>query len=261
MAPRSAITIAATAGLAAAAHAQVDRQVQIRSVDFGTGVIELFNFAATDVDLSGWRFCSHDFNEARRYSGSGGLNGVTIEAGTSVFIHFDDDAPAGDPDRLDRASLGGAFAGPLDQDAYALEIFTPGPDGVVSFGSTTDIVDHVQWNLAGGDVGSAQTRSAQAVTAGLWTAASDFVITTDDSERIDLIDDTGAELHGPADYDVAEGVCRADFDGDGELTIFDFLGFQNAFDAGDLAADFDGDGALTIFDFLAFQNEFDAGCP
>ncbi len=54
--------------------------------------------------------------------------------------------------------------------------------------------------------------------------------------------------------------CRADIDGDGELTIFDFLGYQNLFDAGDLAADFDGDGELTIFDFLAFQNEFDAGC-
>ena len=54
--------------------------------------------------------------------------------------------------------------------------------------------------------------------------------------------------------------CRVDLDGDGELTIFDFLAYQNAFDAGDLAADFDGDGTLTIFDFLAFQNEFDAGC-
>ncbi|MFI4916381.1 MAG: GC-type dockerin domain-anchored protein [Phycisphaerales bacterium JB060] len=65
----------------------------------------------------------------------------------------------------------------------------------------------------------------------------------------------GAAWLGPL-----ESPCRADFDGDGELTIFDFLAFQNAFDAGDLAADFDGDGALTIFDFLAFQNEFDAGC-
>ena len=54
--------------------------------------------------------------------------------------------------------------------------------------------------------------------------------------------------------------CRADFDEDGQLSIFDFLAFQNAFDAGDLAADFDGDGVLTLFDFLAFQNEFDAGC-
>ena len=58
-----------------------------------------------------------------------------------------------------------------------------------------------------------------------------------------------------------ETACRADIDGDGVLTIFDFLAFQNLFDAGDLRADFDGDGVLTLFDFLAFQNEFDAGCP
>jgi len=49
--------------------------------------------------------------------------------------------------------------------------------------------------------------------------------------------------------------------GGGQLTIFDFLIFQNLFAAGDPAADLDGDGALTIFDFLAFQNAFDLGCP
>ncbi|MEQ8845890.1 MAG: GC-type dockerin domain-anchored protein [Phycisphaerales bacterium] len=61
--------------------------------------------------------------------------------------------------------------------------------------------------------------------------------------------------------DLTDGACPADLDGDGEPTIFDFLAFQNLFDAGDPIADFDGDGELTIFDFLAFQNEFDAGCP
>ena len=55
--------------------------------------------------------------------------------------------------------------------------------------------------------------------------------------------------------------CRVDLDGDGELTLFDFLTFSNLFDAGDPLADFDGDGALTLFDFLTFSNEFDAGCP
>ncbi|MEQ8316812.1 MAG: GC-type dockerin domain-anchored protein [Phycisphaerales bacterium] len=54
--------------------------------------------------------------------------------------------------------------------------------------------------------------------------------------------------------------CRVDLDGDGELTLFDFLTFSNLFDAGDLTADFDGDGVLTLFDFLTFSNEFDAGC-
>lgn len=57
------------------------------------------------------------------------------------------------------------------------------------------------------------------------------------------------------------GGCRADLDGDGELTFFDFLEFQSLFAAGDLRADFNGDGALDFFDFLAFQNEFAAGCP
>jgi hypothetical protein len=60
----------------------------------------------------------------------------------------------------------------------------------------------------------------------------------------------------PCDF----GDCRADFDGDGSLTIFDFLAFQNAFDSGSRCADFDSDGSLTIFDFLRFQNEFAAGC-
>ncbi|UYV12709.1 MAG: FG-GAP-like repeat-containing protein [Phycisphaera sp.] len=55
--------------------------------------------------------------------------------------------------------------------------------------------------------------------------------------------------------------CRADFDGDGSLTIFDFLAFQTAFAMGNPRADIDGDGSLTIFDFLAFQNLFVAGCP
>jgi len=55
-------------------------------------------------------------------------------------------------------------------------------------------------------------------------------------------------------------LCAPDLDADGQLTIFDFLTFQNLFDAGDAQADFDGDCELTIFDFLAFQTAFDAGC-
>ncbi|UYV12534.1 MAG: hypothetical protein NCW75_14715 [Phycisphaera sp.] len=65
----------------------------------------------------------------------------------------------------------------------------------------------------------------------------------------------GTAMAGP------DATCRADLDGDGELTVFDFLEFQNLFSAGDLAADFDGDGALTVFDFLEFQNDFVRGCP
>jgi len=55
--------------------------------------------------------------------------------------------------------------------------------------------------------------------------------------------------------------CFADQDGNGSLDIFDFLAFQNNFDAGDLAADCDGNGELELWDFLCFQNSFSAGCP
>ena len=60
---------------------------------------------------------------------------------------------------------------------------------------------------------------------------------------------------------LGDGRCYPDCDGDGELTFFDFLCFQNLFAAGDPGADCDGDGSLTFFDFLCFQNEFAAGCP
>jgi len=57
--------------------------------------------------------------------------------------------------------------------------------------------------------------------------------------------------------DLAAYGPRADLTGDGALDIFDFLAFQNLFDAGDLRADFDFSQTLDIFDFLAFQNAFD----
>ena len=77
--------------------------------------------------------------------------------------------------------------------------------------------------------------------------------------------DAGVSASGP--YTFTGGfmagfvrTCRVDLDGDGLLTVFDFLAFQNEFAVGSLVADFDGDGQLTIFDFLAFQNAFAVGC-
>ena len=80
-------------------------------------------------------------------------------------------------------------------------------------------------------------------------------------DRIEIDSGGGAGWLFSVDNILFEGQpCYADFDGDGSLTIFDFLGFQNAFDAGDAAADCDEDGSLTLFDFLCFQNLFDLGC-
>lgn len=58
----------------------------------------------------------------------------------------------------------------------------------------------------------------------------------------------------------AGGSCAADCDGDGTLSLFDFLCFVNVFNAGDAYADCDGNGRLDLFDFLCFQDAFAAGC-
>jgi len=168
--------------------------------------------------------------------------GVVFEATT-----FEDNMAAdGGAVFIDVGSTGITFAG--DPDARRFTVFT---DNVATRGQ--DVFNGQPFDAGGsGDVDASNV---------CWGTLDQFEV----QQRIwDFFDDDalGFIVANPlADCDAAPP-CRADIDGDGELTIFDFLGFQNAFDAGDLSvADFDGDGTLTIFDFLAFQNDFDLGCP
>jgi len=52
--------------------------------------------------------------------------------------------------------------------------------------------------------------------------------------------------------------CAADCNGDGELSILDFICFQAEFEAGN--GDFNEDGDANILDFIAFQAAFEKGC-
>ncbi|MEO1278801.1 MAG: GC-type dockerin domain-anchored protein, partial [Planctomycetota bacterium] len=61
-------------------------------------------------------------------------------------------------------------------------------------------------------------------------------------------------------FDLGCDACPTDLDGDGALTLFDYLAFFKAFDAADPIADLDGDGEFTLLDFVAFRDAFDAGC-
>ena len=64
----------------------------------------------------------------------------------------------------------------------------------------------------------------------------------------------------PVQAPSAGAVCAADFNGDGELSILDFVALQNAFSAGDPSADINGDGTLNILDFVTYQQLFVKGC-
>ena len=253
------------AGLAVVAWpaSGADRDVQIRSIDFETGVVELFNFGDVDENLSGWRFCTHDNDQFRQYSGSSGLNGVVIESRTSLFIHFNNDGPSGSDD-IDRAELGGFFATPLDSDAYGMGLYING-----DFGSGFAIADHLQWSIDGQDNSNADERSDEAEKGGAWTDQNQWIATTPDSLRILLADKTGRELHGPDDYIVVEpGGCRrdpewlcdGDTDGDGQINPVDSGLVQAAFgstDEADLCQyDLDCDGQINPVDSGIVQSLF-----
>lgn len=197
--PRLTVALAVVIATASSAAAQTNRSIQIRSVDFDRGLIEVFNFGSADADLTGWRFCSFDQNDSFQYTAAGGLSGVTIEAATSFYVHFNNDAPVGDPDRINRSALGN-FATPLSPAAFGLSFYDPPAGGGIMFGNSSLISDYVQWSVGGAANSNAAFRAGQAVGQGLWTSGSEFVATTPGTGRIDLTDGDGVLLHGSADF-------------------------------------------------------------
>ena len=200
------------------------------------GVIEIFNFSAQDIDLSGWRFCSHDFDQQRRYTAPAGLSGVVIESRTSVRIYLNNDAPAGNADAINGSQLVN-FAGPLGAGPFGIQLFFPDTNGSVSFSNSLLIADHLQFSPSGVDAGLAETRTGQAVGQGLWTAAGEFVVTSERTSRIELNDLSGGSSHGPDSYDALErAACSvADIDRNGGIDVFDLIAFLQAFDPSDPA--------------------------
>ncbi len=183
---------------------------------------------------------------------------------TSVSAWFmnNDGVPLDRPVRLSvqtDEAVGDAFI-PSGEELEVMDLFItaigwdPQFDTATASGDTVLNAGQAYWIVAESDYGASENP--------VWnwaTGVSGYTSTT----RFDTGEwqpgGTGATVGVVIEGDTVT-TCRADLDGDGSLTIFDFLAYQNLFDAGDLAADFDGDGDLTIFDFLAFQNEFDAGC-
>lgn len=231
------------------------RDVQFKSIDFENAVIELHNFGDTAEPFTNWRFCSHDEGQAFRYSSPGALNFLTLDAGESVFFHFNNDAPNGATDAFNIAGLGN-FAGPLDQNAYAISLYVNS-----GFSSPPAMVDHLQWSIEGADDESADARSVTAQQAGLWTSDSDWIPTTADSRGLELLvdglGDPPAGVHGPASYRVIGPplITPADFDLDGDVDGDDLDTLISAYGSnanGDIDFDNDTDGT----DFLLLQRDY-----
>ncbi len=281
-----------SAGIFAPVGLADNRDVQFRGINLDTGVVEVFNYGVDAIDLTGWRFCSHDDNQRRRYSSADGLDGMTLEAGASIFVHFNNDAP-NEPGHFDRFGLGD-FATPLGPGVFAMGLYFPTKDGFVIFGDGDFIADHLQWSIDGQDNDIADERSDEAVTGGVWIGESAWIVTDKSTGYIRLNDFTGGILHGPDDYaaldempdcnnngvddfidvifggsrddnendipDECEG-CDADLDGDGDADADDFFDYLDAFAGGNLPiCDIDQDGDCDADDFFGYLDLFAQGC-
>ncbi len=261
-----ACTTLAVCGLATTASAQIrlSQSVDETTVSAGSGVAcaagtGVFQTTADNRWSRSFSLTEFDvFEDFTVHTVEFGIETLRLPSGTvegdvTVYLY---QVPAGSP-----PIVGGELVGVvnLTLDPVDLEVFIVDVVGSFDAGTAVMVEVSVPDYGVGGDLGDA-----------FFIGANDFGQTEDGyiasiacgiPEPMDLWEDPFNHCHWII---IAEGditvACRADIDGDGELTIFDFLAYQNLFDAGDLAADFDGDGSLTIFDFLAFQNEFDTGC-
>ena len=160
---------------------------------------------------------------------------MTLQPGDSLFVHFNGDASAAD--EINTSTIGGNFAA-FSADAYGLQIyFSP-----VNFGNGDTIADTIQWTDDGAPDATADERTDEAVSGGVWGAINDF-IALDGGTYIRLLNLSGAELNTSADYRVEAGPI--DNDGDGRDDAFAVLdGDATLGGGGGCVADLDGDGVV-----------------
>ena len=225
-----------------------ERAIQIRTIDLANQTIEVHNFGTTDQSLAGWRFCTHDESEERRYGSGTGLNGVVLPAGESLFVMYNNDASVANEFNI---SALGNFALPLDAEgAYAIQFYFQTP-----FGTAANIADHLQFSLGGEDDSRADARSSIA-EGSVWSDQNAWISVSESTTSISL--NAGAEtseINSPDDFTVTGAtVLLGDVNLDGAVNFLDISPFIAILSAGDFQAeaDFDQNGEVDFLDISPF---------
>ena len=207
------------------------------------GVIHIINNTPDPIPLDGWRFLSSDASTIGLQTDPHALDGLVVPARISLSIPIDNN------DDL------GPFADRYSE-AFALSLFFPDTDGEVSFDDPTQMADHLQWSAHGIHHPIANAHNQLAVDAGLWTAHNEWIDAPEHIYMIQTSGDSTLILHGPEDYSVIPGSCRADLNNDGNIDFFDVSTFLSAFAQGGHAADMNNDNEFNFFDVSIFLNAY-----
>ena len=173
-----------------------------------------------------------------------GLSGIEITNFTDPEFNR---AGAGG-NNIDQATSGGAELG-FDFDVTSLTFAYGGNIGeitVQALNAGGAVVDEFfQADTNAGQPAGPQTLAGEGIRHLRWRDPSGSFA------ALDNIKITGIE----------SASCYPDCTGEGNLDIFDFLCFQDAFVSMDPYADCDNNRVFDIFDFLCFQDAFVTGCP
>lgn len=242
----------------AGAHAG-ERDFQFINILATTEIVMMVNTGDEPLSLDGWRICTQNSTSGPVMSAPGGLDGIVLPANGTFIIRYANDALPSFPTHHNASDIGPLAS--FELDAYTMSFYFPDDQGEVDFENPAQMSDHIQWkrNLVGD--GFAADCSAIAQDAGLWNDASEWIYVRVLTYLIEIQDQTYAQLHSPADYNVIFE-CRADLSDDGQLDFFDVSAFLNAYLAQDLIADFSQDGNLSFFDVSLFLKAYSIGqCP
>ena len=147
----------------------------------------------------------------------------------------------------------------------SFELARPSSPGSISTIRVLDdrlLLTGVDINLLDGYVGYRGTLTLPGLefcTGQLLREPAELVDSLKDRQLFEAYRSIGAVWSLPDEEYLGEH-CRIDLDRNCTTDLFDFLAFISLFERRDPVADFDGDGEFTLFDYLAFQSAFADGC-
>jgi len=234
------VTASLVAGLVSSAHAQLGSSEWLWTVttDDGDAIVEPGERATVELSMV------VDPDDPEAFIGFAGASLALVpDAGANSGKIVDAQiAPGWEFDAIGPVIDGAALATTLAQDIFNEPFIEENPVQVFELDWTTTEFD--------------------GQTVGYFTESATVFLAFGGPGFVSIITE-GGMFPSPVEEAKIEfqvGSCPVDFDGDGVVSILDFIAYQSLFVDENPAADCTGDGAFNVLDFICAQGLFQNGC-